>query len=127
MTSKRFHRSGNTVWDKEQKIPITKWSNIEQANKSVDELNGMEDTINSLTNSLQRELEEKVQLRETYNRETSFLVRENVKLKDELITCKKEIEELLQELLQKEVSKQRRKEYDEFWSEKIKVNGWKNG
>ena len=82
------------VEDKDRKIPITHWENLQQQDNFCDELNSMEDTINNLNNALQKALEEKIELQQKYDRETEFLIKENVKLKHELGEYKKKYGDL---------------------------------
>lgn len=59
--------------------------------------------------------EENEKLRYDYNEKCN----EYMGLEEQIDTLLKENEQLKQELYQQEVSEQRRKEYDEFWKEKI--------
>lgn len=83
MTDKRFFKHNNSVCDTDMKVPITLWENPEQQDKFCNELNGMQNTIDNLSNHLQKELQENVDLNNRKNIDIAILREENEKLKSE--------------------------------------------
>lgn len=84
MTEKRFFTHENMVSDTEMIIPVTLWQNKDQQQKYCDELNNMDNTINNLSEHLEKALQDNVDLNNSKNIAIAELQTENKKLKEEI-------------------------------------------
>lgn len=82
--NKRFVIHQIMVQDTEKKVPTTLWQNTEQQKKFCDELNAMDETINNLSEHLEKALQDNVDLNNSKNIAIAELQTENKKLKEEI-------------------------------------------
>lgn len=79
--TQRFFTHENMVSDTEMIIPPTLWQNKDQQQKYCDELNNMDNTINNLSEHLEKALQDNVDLNNSKNIAIGDLYMENRELK----------------------------------------------